>query len=187
MNIIHPTAIIYGNVKMGENNEIGAYCVIGDKAQVRGCNKIGHVIIGNNNRLGNFVNIDAGFRNEATLIGDDNMIMHHMHIAGDCKVGSHCNISIGACMGGRCEIQDYVFLGLGSSIHQRIRIGEGAIVGMGAVVIRDVRPWSKVVGSPSRRIGDNTIGAQRAGVTDEYIEKSIMKFYGTGTDIPEGT
>jgi serine acetyltransferase len=58
---------------------------------------------------------------------------------------------------------------------------------MGAVVIRDVRPWSKVVGSPSRRIGDNTIGAQRAGVTDEYIEKSIMKFYGTGTDIPEGT
>ena len=32
-NFIHPTAIIGDNVIIGDGNYIGAYCIIGDKAE----------------------------------------------------------------------------------------------------------------------------------------------------------
>jgi acetyltransferase-like isoleucine patch superfamily enzyme len=47
-------------------------------------------------------------------------------------------------------IEDFVFIGMNSIILSGIRIGEGAIVGAGAVVTRDVPPYSLVVGNPAR-------------------------------------
>ena len=32
-NFIHPTAIIGDNVELGDNNYIGAYCIIGDPTE----------------------------------------------------------------------------------------------------------------------------------------------------------
>ena len=60
-NFVHPTAIIYPNVEMGDNNYIGPYCVIGAPAESRGnWGAQGKVIIGNNNRFTGLVTIDGG-------------------------------------------------------------------------------------------------------------------------------
>lgn len=49
-------------------------------------------------------------------------------------------------------IEDFVFIGMNSIILSGIRVGQGAIVGAGAVVTRDVPPYSLVVGNPARVI-----------------------------------
>ena len=50
-------------------------------------------------------------------------------------------------------IDDGVYIGAGAKIiGNRIRIGEGAVIGAGAVVVRDVTPWTIVAGVPARPI-----------------------------------
>lgn len=41
------------------------------------------------------------------------------------------------------------------------RVGEGAIVAAGAVVAKDVAPWTIVAGCPARRVSDRSPEAQR--------------------------
>jgi acetyltransferase-like isoleucine patch superfamily enzyme len=38
------------------------------------------------------------------------------------------------------------------SVEEYLTIGEGAVVGMGAVVLKDVPPYSTVVGNPAKVI-----------------------------------
>ena len=54
---------------------------------------------------------------------------------------------------GKCVIQDDVYIGANATI-MPITIGEGAIVGAASFVNKDVPPWSIVVGSPARKIGE---------------------------------
>lgn len=47
-------------------------------------------------------------------------------------------------------IEDGCDIGIGSIILPGVKIGEGSIVGAGAVVTKDVPPYSVVVGNPAR-------------------------------------
>jgi len=50
-------------------------------------------------------------------------------------------------------ICDYVWIGVGATILQGVRIGEGAVVAAGAVVTKDVDPYTVVGGCPAKVIG----------------------------------
>ncbi len=55
------------------------------------------------------------------------------------------------------HVHDYVYVGTGAIIKNGTKdkplvIGEGSIIGMGAVVIKDVEPYTTVVGNPARTI-----------------------------------
>jgi acetyltransferase-like isoleucine patch superfamily enzyme len=58
-------------------------------------------------------------------------------------------------------IGNNVFIGLNAIIMPGIKVGDGSIVGAGAVVTRDVQPYTIVVGNPAKFIC----------TVDEYIEK----------------
>jgi len=49
-------------------------------------------------------------------------------------------------------IEDDVWIGFKASILKGVRVGRGAIVAAGAVVTKDVEPWTVVTGNPARRI-----------------------------------
>ncbi len=51
------------------------------------------------------------------------------------------------------RIDDYAWVAQGATLLPGVHIGEGAVVGAGAVVARDVEPYSVVVGNPARPTG----------------------------------
>jgi len=54
---------------------------------------------------------------------------------------------------GKIVLEPHAFVGANAVILPDIHIGEGAVVGAGAVVTKDIPPWSIVVGVPARIVG----------------------------------
>jgi UDP-N-acetylglucosamine acyltransferase len=155
-NFIHPTAIIGDNVILGDNNYIGAYCIIGDQAEHKkywGQPK-GKVIIGNGNMITGLVTIDAGTE-DITTIGNNCFIMKHAHIGHDCDIWDNVTISCGAKIGGHSVIKEYSNIGLNAVLHQFSVIKEGCMIGASAFFKGESESFSKYAGVPARKIGKN--------------------------------
>lgn len=56
--------------------------------------------------------------------------------------------------GGDVQVGDRVWIGYRAVILPGVTIGEGAVIAAGAVVTRDVEPYTIVAGSPARKIGE---------------------------------
>lgn len=57
-------------------------------------------------------------------------------------------------IGGEVKIDDYVFVGPRALILPGVSVGKGAVVAAGAVVTKDVQPYSIVGGVPAKVIGE---------------------------------
>jgi UDP-N-acetylglucosamine acyltransferase len=155
-NFIHPTAIIGKNVVLGDNNYIGAYCIIGDPAEHKKYwdKEIGKVYIGDNNIITGLVTIDAGTE-EVTFIGNDCFIMKHAHIGHDCIIQDNVTISCGAKIGGHSIIKAYSNIGLNAVLHQFTTIERGCMIGASAFIKGATEEFSKYAGVPAKKIGTN--------------------------------
>ncbi|MFT4034638.1 MAG: acyltransferase [Patulibacter sp.] len=56
----------------------------------------------------------------------------------------------------RTRLEDKVFVNLGAKIMPGVIVGEGAVIAAGALVTKDVEPWSIVAGVPAKKIGERT-------------------------------
>ena len=155
-NFIHPTAIIGENVVLGDNNYIGAYCIIGDQAEHKKFwgKELGKVIIGNGNMITGLVTIDAGTE-EPTIIQNGCFIMKHAHIGHDCIILDNVTISCGAKIGGHSIIKEYSNIGLNAVLHQFTTIERGCMIGASAFIKGATEEFSKYAGVPARKIGTN--------------------------------
>ncbi len=54
------------------------------------------------------------------------------------------------------HIGHHCWIGTGAIILQGVRIGDGAVVAAGAVVTKDVEPWTIVGGLPAKKIGERS-------------------------------
>jgi UDP-N-acetylglucosamine acyltransferase len=155
-NYIHPTAIIGDNVILGDNNYIGAYCIIGDPAEHKKYwdKPKGKVIIGNNNIVTGLVTIDAGTESD-TIIKDNCFIMKHAHIGHDCWLMDNVTISCGAKIGGHSVIKEQSNIGLNAVLHQFTTIEKGCMIGASAFFKGESEPYSKYAGVPAKKIGEN--------------------------------
>src|SRR3546814_9922868 len=60
---------------------------------------------------------------------DDNWIMAYVHIAHDCKIGSHTVIANSVQLAGHIHIGDWAILGGLTAVHQFVRIGAHTMIG----------------------------------------------------------
>src|SRR5262249_16966918 len=79
----------------------------------------------------------------------------YSYVAHDCVIGDFVTFCPKVCCNGRVSIGNNVYVGTGVLIRngshsKHLVIGEGAIIGMGAVVTKDVPPYTTVIGNPAR-------------------------------------
>jgi UDP-N-acetylglucosamine acyltransferase len=171
--------IIEGETVIGENCTIYPFTSIGLPPQdlkYKG-EKTG-VKIGNNNTIREYITVHrASIGGDGiTTIGDNNFLMAYVHIAHDCKIGSHIVMANAATLGGHVVIEDYAVIGGVTAIHQFTRIGAYTMVGGFSGVPQDIPPYTIASGSRAKLFGLNTIGLKRHGFPDSKIN-DLKKAY----------
>jgi len=86
-------------------------------------------------------------------IGNHSQMYAQSFIGHDSSMGEMCFVANNASIGGRVKIEDGAHIGSNSSIIERVTIGKYAVVGLTANVLKDVEPFSIVVGNPAKVIG----------------------------------
>jgi len=174
--------IIYPNVFLEGNTIIGQNCIIyqgtrildsiiEDNVQIKDCTVIesshiksgsnigpfAHIrpesIIGQNCRIGNFVEI------KKSLIGDGTKASHLSYI-GDSEVGKNVNIGAGTITCNydgkkkhKTTIEDDVFIGSDTQLVAPVKIGKGSYIGAGSTITKDVPPDALAVSrTPQKNI-----------------------------------
>ncbi len=207
---LHPTvqvgayAVIGKQVKVGAETIIGAHVVLEGPTEIGSGNQIfpgaaiglepqdlkydgslSWVKIGNNNRIREYVTINrATGEGEATVIGDNNLLMAYTHVAHNCAIANSVVIANSVALAGHVQIESKATIGGVLGIHQFVHIGELAMVGGMSRIDRDVPPYMLVEGSPARVRSLNLIGLKRAGVSEldrglvfQSLKKAFRSLY----------
>jgi len=148
---VHPTAILEEGAKIGKGTkiwhfahvrkgcEIGENCIVGKSVYIDS-----GVKIGNGCKFQNNVNVYHG-----VTIGDNVFVGPNATFTNDlyprAEIWNDDKLT-------RTEVKDGVSIGAGSVIVCGITLGEYCVIGAGSVVIKDVPPYSLVVGCPARVI-----------------------------------
>lgn len=114
--------IVHPAACLADDVRIGAGVTIGPRA-----------VIGAGSVLGDHVIVNRG-----ALLG------HHV------DVGDFAALNPGVNIGGNAAIGSDTFIGMGATVVDSVTLGERSLVGAGAVVLRDVKPGTRVQGVPAR-------------------------------------
>jgi len=105
--------------------------------------------------MGAVINIGA-------VIGEKTMIDMGVVLGGRATVGKNCHIGAGTVLAGVIEppsaqpviIEDDVLIGANAVVLEGVKVGKGSVVAAGAVVTKDVPPYTVVAGTPAKKIKD---------------------------------
>ncbi|GLI84343.1 2,3,4,5-tetrahydropyridine-2,6-dicarboxylate N-acetyltransferase [Rossellomorea marisflavi] len=100
--------------------------------------------------------------NIGSVIGEGTMIDMNVVLGGRATVGKNCHIGAGAVLAGVIEppsakpvvIEDDVVIGANAVVLEGVTVGKGAVVAAGAIVVKDVEPYTVVAGSPAKKLKD---------------------------------
>ena len=163
---IGPHVYLTGRTLIGEHNQFFAGCVIGEAPQdlkYRGAPT--GLRIGNRNVFREHVTVHRSTKSgEQTIIGSENFLMAHCHVAHNCQVGDHVIMANGALLGGHVTLQDRAFISGNCLVHQFVRVGTLALMQGGSAISKDLPPYTVARGD-NGICGLNTVGLRRAGLT----------------------
>lgn len=156
---VHPSAVIIGDVVIGEGSSVWPGAVIrGDMASVR----IGRYTCVQDNAVIHPGEVFRGGKIEYIPV----------------KIGDHVTVAHNALLHG-CTIEDNCLIGGGAVVFNNARIRKGAIVGMGAVVLEgvEVPPNTVFVGIPARKLRE--LKRNELGKTLRYAKEHarLAKLY----------
>ncbi len=162
--VVGANVVIDGWTEIGEGNHIFPGAVLGTEPQDLKYNGApSQVVIGRGNRIREFVTINrATNEGEATLIGDNNLLMAYAHVAHNCVIENQVVITNAVALAGHIHIESQARIGGMVGIHQFTRVGRLAMVGAMSRIDRDVPPYMLVEGHPARIRGLNLVGLRRA-------------------------
>jgi UDP-N-acetylglucosamine acyltransferase len=165
---IGPHVYITGLTTIGAQNEFHAGCVIGDAPQdLKYAGQPTGLRIGDKNVFREHFTVHRSTKaGEETIIGSNNFIMQHAHVAHNCVVGNHVILAGGALLAGHVVVQDRAFISGNCLVHQFTRVGTLAMMQGGAAISKDLPPFTVALGV-NEMCGLNIVGLRRAGFTAE--------------------
>ena len=187
---VGPYAVIGPRVRIGAGTVVGAHCVIDGHTTIGRDNRIfpfasiggapqdkkyagepTRLSIGDGNTIREYVTINTGtVQDESeTRLGDDNWIMAYVHVAHDCRLGSHIILANAVQLAGHVHLGDWVFLGGLSGVHQFVRVGAHAMTAFQTRLAQDVPPFVTAGGNPAEAQSINSEGLRRRGFSAERI------------------
>ena len=200
--IIESHVCISGNTKIGKGHKIYPFVSINDPQDLKFNGETTKLIIGDNNKIREYVTINPGTVGGGgkTVIGNNCLFMISSHIAHDCQVGNNVIIANNVPLGGHAIIEDNVIIGGNSAVQQFTRIGKMAMIGGMTGVLHDVIPYGLSTGNRNSLQGLNLIGLRRAkfenrdilGLSEAYkvifatknINENISKLNGSFKENP---
>ena len=146
--IRHKTALVGPHAKIGENTRIWAFANIQDGAIVgRGCKICDGCFVEKGSVIGDFVTLKNGVNVfEGVTLEDDVFVGANVAFINDRYPRSHRK---GAWVLEKTLVKKGAALGANATLMCGVVIGEYAVVGAGSVVIKDVAPYTVVVGNPA--------------------------------------
>ncbi len=168
---LHSHVVIDGHTRLGQANEIFPFATIGKKTQdLKWKGGVTRLEIGDRNVFREGVTIHCATGDgDATVIGSDNLMLTYVHIAHDCKLGSHIIMSGYAGLAGHVAVEDHAILGGYTAVHQFCRVGKFAMTGGCSRIPQDVAPFMIVEGNPAETRTINKIGLERNGFSGEAV------------------
>ncbi len=189
---VGPYSVIGPDVVVGASTQIGSHCVltghttIGSDCRIFTGAVIGstpqdlkhlpddvvYLEIGHHNIIREYVTMNPGTLKGGgkTIIGNHNLFMAYTHVAHDCVVGNYCILANNASLAGHVTLEDNVVMGGLSGVHQFCRVGRLAMIGGMTKIVQDVPPFSMVDGNPAAVKYINTVGLERAKVSEASIQ-----------------
>lgn len=183
-------AMVGAHVRIAEGTRVGAHCVIDGHTTIGRRNTIHpfacvggppqdkkyageptRLEIGDGNTIREYVTINTGTVQDegVTRLGDDNWIMAYVHVAHDCRLGSHIILANAVQLAGHVQLDDWVFLGGLTGVHQFVRVGAHAMSGFQTRLAQDVPPFITVAGNPAEATGINSEGLRRRSFSADRI------------------
>ena len=163
---------ISGDTTIGTGNIIYPFASIGtDPQDLKFKGEKNKLIIGNNNKIREYVTINPGTElgGGVTTIGNDCLLMISSHIAHDCVIADNVIIANNVPIAGHCIIENDVIIGGNSAVQQFCNIGKGAMIGGMTGVNKNVLPYTLVTGNRCAYENLNLIGLKRKNFNNSTI------------------
>ena len=163
---------ISGDTTIGTGNIIYPFASIGtDPQDLKFKGEKNKLIIGNNNKIREYVTINPGTEHggRVTKIGNNCLLMISSHIAHDCVVADNVIIANNVPIAGHCIIENDVIIGGNSAVQQFCNIGKGAMIGGMTGVNKNVLPYTLVTGNRCAYENLNLIGLKRKNFNNSTI------------------
>jgi UDP-N-acetylglucosamine acyltransferase len=189
-NDIHPTAVIEGDVQLGDRNSIGPFChlrgplVIGDDNVLSSHVCIGlpgqdtrnpryddsnkRVAIGSRNTIREFTSVQKGCYEDVTTIGDDAFLMQSVHVPHDAHLEDNVVLTPMVALAGLVRVLRGANLALGSGVVQDIVVGQYSIVAAGSVARHHVRPFTRAI--PGKPDSVNLYAVEKFGFAEHQAD-----------------
>lgn len=164
--IIGKYSIIEKNVRLGEHTIILTHCYVYHDVSIgKNCFVGHHTTIRPYSRIGNNVQIGSYNQLEGYLeIGEHTRFHSDVHICQGSKIGKRVFIAPRSTLLNTLHplcpkakecikapiIDDDVKIGANCTISPAVRIGRGSLIGSSTNVVRDVPPYSVVIGNPGK-------------------------------------
>ena len=176
---IHSNVVISGHTTIGKNTEIYPFCSIGERPQdLTYKGEPTKLIIGKNNVIREYVSIHRGTMKDkgVTSIGNNNLLMAHVHLGHDVVFGDHCIIANSTNFAGHVKVGNRVIIGGGTNVSQFVSLGHGSYIGGASGIDRDIPMFCTAYGNRIKLKGINIIGMRRQGYEKATISEVVDFF-----------
>jgi UDP-N-acetylglucosamine acyltransferase len=171
-------AVLERNVTLGRNVQVGVGSCLGSAPQdLKYKGEHTTVEIGDDTVIREFATVNRGSaQSMRTTVGSGCFLMTYVHVAHDCHLGNNVIIANGTQLAGHVTIEDRVIISGLVTVHQFVKIGEYSFVGGSSRVLKDIPPYLKAVGTPTKLYGLNSVGLQRNNF-DPAVVRELKRAY----------